>query len=255
MGRPISLFRLGSLVWVLALVSLPATASDIDSFALQRDAALVISASGQVSTEKNGQDWAIGPAEHIWVTKPITTGPDGYARLQVLGGSSFEVFAHSKVRFRKNPGNPQDLLDITTGRVRLQIVFSSEQPLQTRVLTPAAIITCHAPAAFAIAVDDEDNTVRVDVQQGEIQVQHALLPRDDPVVVKGGDSIAVGADEPIVSRKLDRGSLYHYAFHVIWKTLGSAVPGHSAGKDAEPQDRPLLASVSGRLLDLLLPLQ
>jgi ferric-dicitrate binding protein FerR (iron transport regulator) len=254
MARRIS-FRLGLLIYVLAVFSSQATASDIDSFALQRDAALVISASGRVSTEKNGQDWAIGPAEHIWVTKPIATGADGYARLEVLGGTSFEVFAHSKVRFRKNPGNPQDLLDITTGRVRLQIVFSPEQPLQTRVLTPAAIIICHTPSTFAIAVDDEDNTVRVDVQQGEIQIQHALLPRDDPVVVKAGDSIAVEADEPIVSRKLDRGSLYHYAFRVIWKTLGSAVPGHSGGKDAEPQDRQFLASVGSRLFDLLLPLQ
>src|SRR4051794_13551893 len=98
MIRPTLLFRRGLLSSVLALFSYQGTASDIDSFALQRDAALVISASGQVSTEKNGQDWAIGPAEHVWVTKPITTGSDGYARLEVLGGTSFEVFAHSKLK-------------------------------------------------------------------------------------------------------------------------------------------------------------
>jgi hypothetical protein len=48
----------------------PLFASDIDSAALQKDSALVISAMGQVSTENKGQDWAIGRAEHIWVTKP-----------------------------------------------------------------------------------------------------------------------------------------------------------------------------------------
>jgi ferric-dicitrate binding protein FerR (iron transport regulator) len=217
-------------------------AADIDSSALQKDAALVVSAVGQVSTEKKGQDWAIGSAEHIWVTKPIVTGADGYARFQVAGGTSFEVFAHSRVIFRENPGNPQDLLDVTTGRVRVQ-VQPSAGPAQTRILTPAAIISSHGTASFAIAVDDEDNSTRIDVQQGEVSVQHALIPRSEPVIVKAGDAIAVRADAPLISRRLDRGSLYHYAFQRIWKTLGSAVPGHSGkgGKEGEAETQ-LLAS-------------
>jgi ferric-dicitrate binding protein FerR (iron transport regulator) len=201
-----------------------------------------VSAAGQVSTEKKGQDWAIGPAEHIWVSKPIVTGADGYARFRVAGGTSFEVFAHSRVIFRENAGNPQDLLDVATGRVRLQVQPWDGQPMQTRILTPAAIIACHGPASFAVAVDDEDNSTRVDVQQGEVSVQHALIPRAEPVIVKAGDAIAVRADEPLISRKLDRGSLYHYRFQRIWKTLGSAVPGHSgrSGKEGDSES-PLLA--------------
>jgi hypothetical protein len=206
------------------------SASEIDSSFLQKDSALVISASGQVSTEKRGQDWAIGPAEHIPVTKPVFTGADGYARFQVAGGASFEVFAHSYVVFRKNPGNPQDLLDITTGRVRVQTQSSAEQPLASRILTPVSIIVCHGAATFAIAVDDEDDTTRIDVQQGEVFVQHARMPQKEPLMVKAGDSISIQSDEPLISRRLDRGSLYRYAFHTILKTLGSAVPGH-AGKD------------------------
>jgi hypothetical protein len=212
----------------------PVLASDIDSAALQKDAATVISADGQVSFEKDGQEWAIEPAQHIWVTTPLVTGTDGYARFQVAGGTGFELFAHSRLTFRKNPGNPQDLLDVETGRVRVQIVPSPEQPLQNRVMTPAAIILCRGAATFAVAVDDEDNSTRIDVQQGEVMVQHALLPRTEPVLVKAGDAISVQADAPLVLRRLNRGFLYHLSFQKVWKTLGSAVPGHKPDKEDGP---------------------
>jgi hypothetical protein len=225
--------------------ALSLSASDIDSSFLQKDSALVLSASGQVSTEKRGQDWAIGPGEHIPVTKPVFTGEDGYARFEVAGGSSFEVFAHSYVVFRKNPGNPQDLLDITTGRVRVQTQLSADQPLASRILSPVAIIVCRGSAAFVIAVDDEDNTARIDVQQGEVFVQHALMPQGEPVMVKAGDAISIQADEPLISRRLDRGSLYRYAFHTLLKTLGSAIPGHSGKnlRDEAPEGQFLAANV------------
>jgi hypothetical protein len=125
-------------------------------------------------------------------------------------------------------------LDVDTGRVRVQIIPSTEQPLQSRLMTPAAIILCRGTAAFAVAVDDEDNSTRIDVQEGEVLVQHALLPRTDPVLVKAGDAISVQADAPLVLRRLDRGFLYHLSFQRIWKTLGSAVPGHKPEKENSP---------------------
>jgi hypothetical protein len=116
----------------------------------------------------------------------------------------------------------------------VQIIPSPEQPLQSRVMTPAAIILCRGTAVFAIAVDDEDNSTRIDVQQGEVLVQHALLPRTDPVLVQAGDAISVQADAPLVLRKLDRGFLYHLSFQKIWKTLGAAVPGHRPDRESSP---------------------
>lgn len=235
--------------WVLpvvsALLAIPSLlASDIDSSALQKDAALVISASGQVSTEAKGQEWAVDRAERIWVTKPIFTGADGYARLEVSGGTAFEVFAHTRLVFRNNPGNPQDLLDIETGRVQVQVELSSEQPLPTRVLTPGAVITSRGSASFAIAVDDEDNTTRIDVRQGEVAVQHALIPSSQPVIVKAGDAIDVEGDERLISRRFDPASSCRDAFHTIWKTLESAVPGHSNkyGKGGDSEARFLSSS-------------
>jgi hypothetical protein len=227
--------------WLWSLVLIPllpsgATASDIDLSAAQKDAARVISASGQVSTNKNGQDWAIGQAERLDVAKPIITGRDGYARFSA-SGADFEVFANSLVNFRRNVGNPQDLLDITTGRVRVQLHLSTDQPSLYRIITPVAIISARGGTAFTLAVDDEDDSTRVDVERGEIFVQHALLPRGDPEIVKAGDAIAVEADEPLISRRLDRGSLYRYAFHSIIKTLGAAIPGMGKNfvDDSSPQ--------------------
>lgn len=222
------LLRFGRLrlLALFAVLAAPLLASDIDSAALQKDGASVISASGQVSFEKDGQEWAIEPGTRIWVTTPLVTEANGYAEFQVTGGTSFELFAHSRAIFRKNAGNPQDLLDLDTGRARIQVVPSAAQPLQTRVMTPAAIILSRGAAIFALAVDDEDNSTRIDVQQGEVLVQHALLPRTDPVLVKAGDAISVQANEPLVLRRLDRGFLFHLSFQKIWKTLGAAVPGH-----------------------------
>jgi len=215
--------------------------TDVDSSAVQNDAALVVAASGRVSTEKNGQDWAIGEAEQIGPSKPIFTGADGYARFLVAGGSSFELFAHSRVVFRNNLGNPQDLLDVNTGRAAVQLRMSAQHPIQARIVTPVAIIVAHGPAAFRLAVDDEDNSVRIDVQQGEVLVQHSLLPSKDPILVKAGDAIAVNADTPLVSRQLDRGSLYRYTWRAL-KTLGSAIPGRSAPYiSAEPLPQDFLA--------------
>jgi ferric-dicitrate binding protein FerR (iron transport regulator) len=200
-------------------------ASDVDSSALQNDSAVVLSASGQISTTQKGQEWAIGPGERIWVTKPIVSGEDGYARFRVADGTTFEVFAHTRAVFRGNPGNPQDLLDVQTGRVRVEIHVSPEnRPI--RITTPVATIMGQGQATIAIAVDDEEGSARIDVEKGEAAVQHALLPRSEPVIVGPGDAIAIHADEPLISRRLDRGSLYRYPFHSLWKTLGSAIPGH-----------------------------
>lgn len=226
---------------IAGLILSAAWATEVDSLAAQNDAALVIAASGRVSTEKNGQDWAIGEAEHIPATKPIFTGNDGYARFSVAGGNSFEVFAHSRVVFRKNIGNPQDLLDVITGRAAIQLHMSAQHPIQTRVITPVAVIMAHGPAAFTLAVDDEDDNTRIDVQQGEVLVQHALLPSKDPILVKAGDAIAVEGDTPLITRQLDRGSLYRYTWRAL-KTLGSVIPGHGVQNvTREPQAQDFLA--------------
>jgi hypothetical protein len=194
--------------------------------------AQITAASGKVSRIRDAQTWALSAGEKVPVRQIITTGEDGYARFVVAGGSSFELFANSRVIFRRNTASAGDLLDIVAGRVRVHLRPTVGQ-IQQRIFTPVAIITgTHQPASMAIAID-EDDTVRIDVMEGEVRVQHSLLPRNDPIIVKAVDAILVRPNEQI-SRRVDRGSLYRYtvkSLHDIWSSVW---PGHASDHDSEP---------------------
>jgi hypothetical protein len=220
------------------LLLMPASAAlcqdgrPVDAELMRPNEAQITAASGKVSRVRDAQNWALSAGEKVPVRQIITTGEDGYARFVVAGGSSFEMFADSRVVFRQNTAAAGDLLDVVAGRVRVHLQPTAGQT-QQRVFTPVAIITgTHQPATFAIAID-EDDTVRIDVVEGEVRVQHSLLPRNDPTIVKAVDAVLVRPNEQI-SRRVDRGSLYRYtvkSLHDIWSSIW---PGHTAGHDAEP---------------------
>jgi ferric-dicitrate binding protein FerR (iron transport regulator) len=185
--------------------------------------------AGQVS-RVSGQDlpWALSAGERVAVQQMITTGPDGEARFEVTGGTTFEIFSRSRVYFRKNAASAGDLIDIEEGRVKVDIRFGAQRSSVQRVFTETVVITARANASITVAVED-DGTTRVDVQQGQVLVQHALLPNGDATVVKAGDAISVHKNEPI-SRRIDRGSLYRYVFRSIVDALSvygaKRIPDH-----------------------------
>ncbi len=188
--------------------------------------------SGKVDRVRDEVPWAVSDGERVPIQQTITTGEDGYAHFEVQGGSNFDLLSNSKVIFRENAASAGDLLDIVAGRVRVHLQPGPGE-WQQRIFSPAAIITAHEPSTVAVAVD-EDKSVRIDVLQGEVRVQHVLLPRSDPVLVKAVDAIVVRPDEQI-SRRVDRGTLYRYTV----KILVALTPGH---KNNEPiEGKPLLA--------------
>lgn len=186
---------------------------------LRADAAVV---TGKVTYLRDGQPWAVSSGEMVPVAKAVTTGEDGYGHFLVAGGDTFDIFADSQVLFRGNAGNPGDLLDVQSGRVRIHLA-PAKRDLQQRIFTPSAIISAHGAASLSLAIDEE-GTVRIDVTEGEIRVQHALLPRSEPVLVKAIDAILVRRNET-VSRQVDRGSLYRYTVK-IWSALTFGHSGH-----------------------------
>lgn len=214
--------------WLLAFAGAGfAGAAPIEPAAANEDLradALVV--TGKVIYERDGQPWAVSSGERVPLRKTVTTGDDGYGHFRVAGGDTFDIFADSQVLFRGNPGNPADLLDVHSGRVRIHLTAAGGAP-QQRIFTPSAVISAHGAASLSLAIDEE-GTVRIDVTEGEIRVQHALLPRSEPVLVKAIDAILVRPNET-VSRKVDRGSLYRYTVK-IWSALTF---GHS-GHDGEP---------------------
>ena len=213
--------------------------SPIDDAAMQSYDAHAVAVTGAVSRIRDAQPWAVSAGERVPVRQTITTGRDGYARFEVRGGSSFELFSNSRVVFRQNTASAGDLLDVLAGRVKVHLQPTLEQN-QQRVFCPTAIITARRqPATLAVAID-EDGSLRIDVLEGEVAVQHALLPHNEPTLVRAVDAILVKPDEPI-SRRVDRGSLYKYAV----KIFTALTPGHSHS-DQVLEDEPFLADASSR---------
>ncbi len=199
----------------------------VDWSAMQAYDAHAVAVTGQVSRLRDQRLWALSAGERVPIQQIITTGQDGYARFEVAGGSTFDIYANSRVVFRQNAATAGDLLDVLAGRVRIHLRPTPGEP-QQRIFTPVAIVAAHEPSTVVLAVD-EDDTIRIDVVEGQVHVQHTILPRNEPVLVKAIDAILVQKNQPI-SRRVDRGSLYRYTV----KKLAAITPGHSAGRNGEP---------------------
>ena len=156
------------------------------------------------------------------------------ARFAVEGGSSFELLNNSRIVFRQNMASAGDLLDVVGGRVRIQLRPNASQP-QLRIFTPVAVVTALQPAVISVTVD-EDDSVRIDVLEGEVRVQHKLLPRNEPTIVRAVDAILVQPDEQI-SRRVDRGSLYRYTVKPLHDFWTAVTPGHSHGGEPIEQNK------------------
>lgn len=224
---------------VAAAAAQPAQSpSPFDQSVMQPYEAHATAVTGQVSRLRDQQPWAVSAGERVPVRQLITTGPDGYAHFVVAGGSNFDVYANTRVVFRSNTASFGDLLDVQAGRTRVHL-----QPMpgmqQERIFTPVAVITVMQPATLALAVD-EDGTVRIDVTEGEVRVQHSLLPRNAPTLVRATDAIVVSRNRPI-SRQVDRGSLYHYTVRSLKDIWAAVTPGHSNNHSGEPIEQKFVA--------------
>lgn len=159
-------------------------------------AAKAVSVTGQVSVMRDTTPWAISAGDTIQVRQVIVTGADGHALFQVSDGSTFEVFPNSQVVFRKNPGNWKDLIDLYLGRVRVHIEHLGSLPNPTRMMTPTAVISVRG-TTFDVSVDDDDETTLVEVEDGIVEVRHALLPSNEARTLTAGESLKVYKNEPI----------------------------------------------------------
>ena len=197
-------------------------------------AAKVVTLSGQVSVLRDNSPWALNLGDSVQPRQIIVTGADGYALLQVSDGSTFEVFHNSRVVFRDNPGNWKDLLEVWLGRVKIQIEKVGGQPNYNKVRTPTAVISVRG-TVFDVTVEDEDATTMVTVDEGQVAVQHALLPRGDPKILNPGEWIRVYKNQPLSAKVVDRGGVLRGAmraaadavYEVIYRT--SRVPGSTGG--------------------------
>jgi len=190
-------------------------------------AATVVSLTGQVSVLRDSQPWALNLGDLVQTQQVVLTGPDGYAKFQTSDGSTFEVYPSSNVIFRKNPGSLQDLLDLFVARVKIHIQRLGGQPNPNRIMTPTAVISVRG-TIFDVSINDDDETTIVSVEEGSVEVRHALKP-GSAKIVNAGESLHVYRDEPLAKSLIDKNEL----FHRIVRGLGDAAyriaispPGH-----------------------------
>ncbi len=190
-------------------------------------AAKVISLKGQVSVLRDSEPWALNLGDLVQIQQVIVTGPDGYADFQVSDGSNFEVYPNSNVVFRKNPGNLRDLLDLFVGRVKIHIQKWGGQPNPNRVLTPTAVISVRG-TTFDVSVDDDDETTTVSVEEGTVDVRHALKPGGGTKTLNAGESIHVYRDQPLAQSGVDKGEVIRRVLHSLGDAVYTAVTNPAA---------------------------
>jgi hypothetical protein len=174
--------------------------------------------AGQVSVLRDSQPWAISAGDMVQVQQMIFTGPDGYALFRVSDGSTFEVYPNSRVVFRKTPNNWRDLLDVLLGRVRIRIQHFGATPNPNRVLTPTAVISVRG-TTFDVEVSDDDETTLIEVEDGVVEVRHALLPGDNATVLQTGQSIRVYRSQPLQARWLDKGTVARQVLRAVMDAI------------------------------------
>jgi hypothetical protein len=168
----------------------------------ENGAAKVITLNGQVSVLRDDAPWALNVGDSVQPRQIVITGPDGFAVFQVSDGSTFEVFPNARVVFRENAGSWRDLLDVLLGRVKVHIQKLGGQPNYNRVRTPTAVISVRG-TVFDVAIEDEDDTTLVSVEEGQVGVQHLLKPGPERILNEG-ESLRVYRDQPLAAAPVDK---------------------------------------------------
>lgn len=197
-------------------------------------AAKVLTLTGQVSILRDSMPWALQAGDEVRPQQIILTGPDGYANFQVSDGSTFEVFPNSRVVFRNNPGNWRDLLDMLIGRIKVRIQTWGGQPNPNSVRTPTAVISVRG-TVFEVAVEDDDATTFVRVEEGQVAVRH-LLKGGEPKLLNEGEWLRVYKNYPLAKKLVERDSVIRAALRVLTDALETAIyrTGRSGGPASVP---------------------
>lgn len=197
------------------------------------EAARAVSVTGQVSVLRDSYPWALNPGDVVRTQQIIVTGADGFAVFELSDGSSFHVFPNSRVSFRTNPGDWRDLLDLWIGRVKVFIQKLGNQPNPNRIFTPTAVISVRG-TVFDVAVEDEDDTTLVAVEEGQVVVRHRLIGASKEKIVNAGEYLRVYKDAPLARQAFPAGPAVERGLRAAWEALytilvnsrgASGVPG------------------------------
>jgi len=203
---------------------LSAAALSVCLFPLQAQdpSAKLLEMAGQVSVLNGGYQKALFPGDSVQPQQLIVTGPDGFARFQVADGSTFEVYANSKVIFRENRGNWIQLLNVWLGRVKVFIQHKPGIPNPNEVSSPTAVISVRG-TVFDVEVRDEDTTI-VSVDEGLVSVRNHTAPGNS-IALHPGESIVVIRNQPLIAQGIDKSGAIQAAYRVVRDTMWQVLVG------------------------------
>jgi len=180
---------------------------------------------GRVSIFQDSAEIPLYAGSPVQPRQLIRTGPDGYAKVQLSDGSTFEVFQDSQVEFRTNPSSWSDLLNVIIGRVKVFIQHRNG-PNPNRVTTQTAVISVRG-TVFDVVVEDEDATTLVSVDEGIVGVRHLLLPGNE-IQLQSGESYRVFRNQPL-ARRIDKGGAVQKALRIAAQAVYDAMVMHPGG--------------------------
>jgi len=209
----------------------------------QNPSATVVYQVGQVSIMDSGYLKPVSVGSSIDQKQLIVTGPDGFAKCQVLSdGSTFEVYPNSKVVFRETSGDWKHLLNVFIGRVKVFIQHAPGVANPNNVTSPTAVISVRG-TIFDVQVQDEDGTTFVTVDEGEVGVRNLTAPGES-AILHPGDSITVIRGQRLLGKQIDRGNIWRNVLRVardtvyqgaLQRRVGSNSPGGASAPPASGQ--------------------
>ncbi len=168
-------------------------------------AAKLVAMTGQVSVLRDGEPWALHVNDSVQPMQVIVTGDHGSGMFKVADGSTFEVFPNSKVYFRANRGNWDDLLELILGKIKVQIEHLGGVPNGNKVHTPTAVISVRG-TTFDVEYDPDKEYTTVTDEDGSVEVARATR-LNDKKILHANESIVVYKNEPLAKSGIDKGAL------------------------------------------------
>jgi hypothetical protein len=200
--------------------------------AAQDSKAKVLVQVGMVSVLRGRSLEAVSVGQFVQTQQTIVTGPDSYAQFQVSDGSTFEVFANSRVVFRETPGDWQHLLNVLIGRVKVFIQHLPGVPNPNNVTSPTAVISVRG-TVFDVVVEDDEGTTFITVDEGMVDVRNLTAP-GNPATLKPGDSIRVIKNQPLAARQIDKGNAMRMALKGVRDAIYQVLVQRPSGIGGAP---------------------
>jgi hypothetical protein len=194
-------------------------------------AAQLVVFSGQISVLRDSTPWVLNVGDYVQPLQVIVTGPDGSGLFKVADGSTFEVFPKSKVVFRANRGNWEDLLELVLGKIKVQIEHPGGVPNNNKVRTPTAVISVRG-TIFDVEYNADDDSTTVLDEEGSVEVARALR-LDDKRILNPNESIKVYKNESL-ARKFDTGGVLKRIYQSVMDAATQEGINRRSGSPSSP---------------------